>query len=133
MVLTLILLPVQSQKDDLESLGYMMVYFLRGRLPWQGLKVRSRSEKEQLVLDKKMALDAEELCSELPQEFVEYMRYVKSLKRGQKPDYQWLRKLFQGVAQREEIEYDDVFDWTILVYFQQEEEKKAGQEGHQSE
>ncbi|KAK3700535.1 hypothetical protein LTR37_015936 [Vermiconidia calcicola] len=57
---------VQSQRDDLESLGYMIIYFIQGRLPWQGLKAHSTSEKYRLVMEKKMTLDPDELCSELP-------------------------------------------------------------------
>jgi hypothetical protein len=77
--------PVQSQKDDLESLGYMMVYFAQGKLPWQGLKASTSVEKDRLVMDKKMALSVEALCVGLPQEFTQYMWYVKSLKQGEKP------------------------------------------------
>ena len=57
----------------------MLIYFARGRLPWHGLKAHSTSEKNRLVLDRKIALNVEGLCSGLPQEFTEYIKYVKTL------------------------------------------------------
>ena len=123
--LTLIITPVQSQKDDLESLGYMMVSFAQGRLPWQGLKASTGIEKDQLVMEKKMALSAEALCHGLPTEFAEYMRYVKSLKQGGGPDYAKLRKMFRGVARRHGMEYDNIFDWTLRMYLQEKQINRA--------
>ena len=69
---------------------------------------------------KKMALSAEALCEGLPEEFAEYMRDVKSLKQGGRPDYARLRELFRGVAQRQGIKYYNVFDWTVRMCRQQE-------------
>ena len=124
--LSLITAPVQSPKDDLQSLGYMMVYFAQGKLPWQGLKAANSVEKGLLVMEKKMALSVSALCAALPHEFAEFMRYVNSLKQGERPDYAMLRKLFREVAQRDGMEYDNVFDWTIRIYLQEEQNKSAG-------
>ncbi|KAK4980808.1 hypothetical protein LTR28_000791 [Elasticomyces elasticus] len=110
-----------GQGDDLESLGYMMIYFMRGGLPWQGLKAHSREEKDWLVKEKKIALGIEELCSGLPEEFAEYMRLVKSVQQEPVPNYTTLRDLFGRVARREAIEYDSVFDWTVRLYLQRAE------------
>lgn len=115
----LILTLAQSPRDDLESLGYMMIYFLRGKLPWQGLKAYSTNEKERLVMEKKAALTVEELCAGLPSEFADYMRYAKTLSYGAMPDYAMLRRVFRELASKEEIEYDNVFDWTVRLYLQQ--------------
>ena len=115
----------QSQKDDLESLGYMMVYFAQGKLPKQGLKAHSRVEKDRLVMEKKIASSVEALCVGLPQEFAKYMRYVKSLKRGGRPDCAMLQEMFRGVAQRHGIEYDNIFGWTLRMYLQEEQNKIA--------
>ena len=123
--LILIISLVQSQKDDLESLGYMMIYLVQGKLPWQGLRAANSVEKDLLVMKKKIALSTSALCAGLPQEFAEYMRYVKSLKQGEKPDYAMLRKMFRGLAQRHGIEYDNVFDWTLRVYLQEEQNHRA--------
>src|ERR1700759_2468457 len=77
----------QSRRDDLEALGYMLVYFIRGKLPWQGLKAK-REAKYLLVLEKKQAISASELYAGLPSEFKDYMNYVNNLRDEDRPDYQ---------------------------------------------
>jgi hypothetical protein len=114
---------VQSARDDLESLGYMMVYFLKGQLPWQGMKGRKLA-KEAMVLDKKRTMAANELCAGLPDEFTEYMTIVHRLQQGEMPDYPEMRKLFRGRARKDGLEYDNVFDWTHLLYERQSSESE---------
>ncbi|KEF50925.1 uncharacterized protein A1O9_13034 [Exophiala aquamarina CBS 119918] len=101
----------QSRRDDLEALGYMLVYFMRGRLPWQGLKAK-RDAKYLLVSVKKQATGASELCAGLPTEFVDYFNYVHDLRDEDRPDYQYLRKTFTKLFHRQGFEYDNIFDWT---------------------
>ncbi|CAJ2508668.1 Uu.00g136940.m01.CDS01 [Anthostomella pinea] len=104
----------QSWGDDLESLGYMLPYFARGSLPWQGLKAATEDKKRELVQQKKMALSGEELCRDLlPAEFAKYIDYTRSLGFQVKPDYRYLRTLFRTRFQSEGFKYDNVFDWTI--------------------
>lgn len=110
---------VQSPRDDLESFFYMLVYFLKGRLPWQGLKAHDQNEKGELILQMKQNIHAEELCRGLPHEFAELIGHLKSLAVGSMPDYAMLRERFRRVAAREGIEYDDVYDWTVRIYLQQ--------------
>lgn len=105
----------QSRRDDLEALGYMLVYFMRGRLPWQGLKAKGDA-KNLLVLEKKQATSANELCAGLPTEFADYMNYVYNLRYEDRPDYQSLRKKFKGLFHRQGFENDNVFDWTIREF-----------------
>lgn len=56
----------QSRKDDLESLGYILVYFLKGSLPWQGIPVKNEKQKYKKVLEKKLNTSIEKLCQDLP-------------------------------------------------------------------
>ncbi|KAF2211406.1 hypothetical protein CERZMDRAFT_43817 [Cercospora zeae-maydis SCOH1-5] len=123
----------QSPRDDLESLGYMLVYFMRGRLPWQGLNLPG-VEKEQSVMERKKCLKAEQLCKGLPKEFADYMRYVKCLSHGEMPDYSKLRDLFRNLAKKENLGYDAVFDWTILLFLERSRNEKHSvqQEGLRS-
>jgi hypothetical protein len=105
----------QSPLDDLESLGYMVVYLLQGSLPWQGLRVRGKEAKEIAVMEKKVDMSPEELCQGLPREIATYMKYVRSLEHERRPDYIMLRGLFQNLAEEEGTEFSNVFDWTALL------------------
>lgn len=96
----------------------MMVYFLQGQLPWQGLK-GSRRDKATLVMEKKQTAVVEELCEGLPVEFAEYMSNVRSLHRQETPNYAEMRENFRQLACKEGVYYDNVFDWTIRVFSQQ--------------
>jgi casein kinase 1 len=120
----------QSRRDDLESLGYVLMYFLRGSLPWQGLKAATKKQKYEKISEKKMATPTETLCKGFPTEFVVYFQYTRSLRFDDKPDYSYLRKLFRDLFVREGFVWDYVFDWTILKYQQQGgSSSSAGQAG----
>lgn len=94
----------------------MLIYFLRGYLPWQGLKVRDGKQKEELIREKKQTTSAEELCEGLPAEFRIYFDYIGSLDFDEKPSYTFLRKIFRNLFARESFSHDHVFDWTILKF-----------------
>ena len=81
----------QSRRDDLESIGYVLVYFLKGVLPWQGLKNGNRYTR---IMEKKLQIPTEILCYGLPEELIFYLNYCKSLRFEDRPDYDYLRGLF---------------------------------------
>ncbi|SLM36806.1 casein kinase i [Lasallia pustulata] len=107
---------VQSRRDDLESLGYILIYFCRGSLPWQGLKAQTEDEKYELVKEKKINTPIEDLCRGLPKAFASYFKHVRTLGFDDRPDYSYLRKLFRNLFVRKGLEYDHVFDWTIKKF-----------------
>ena len=76
----------QSRWDDFESLGFLLIYFLRSSLPWQGLPAKTKKEKYEKIRDKKLATQIETLCKDFPEEFAKYMEYVRSLKFEDRPD-----------------------------------------------
>ncbi|KAF3574302.1 hypothetical protein F2Q69_00063828 [Brassica cretica] len=106
----------QSRRDDLESLGYMLMYFLRGSLPWQGLRAGTKKQKYDKISEKKRLTPVEVLCKNFPPEFTSYFLYVRSLRFEDKPDYSYLKKLFRDLFIREGYQFDYIFDWTILRY-----------------
>ncbi|XP_042379944.1 casein kinase 1-like protein 2 isoform X8 [Zingiber officinale] len=108
----------QSRRDDLESLGYVLMYFLRGSLPWQGLKAETRYQKYEKVGKSKATTSFEALCHGYPLEFASYFRYCRSLKFEEKPEYAYLKRLFRDLFIREGFQFDYVFDWTVLKYQQ---------------
>lgn len=91
----------QSRRDDLESLGYVFLYFLRGSLPWQGLQAATKKQKYEKISEKKMKTPFEVLCKGFPQEFVLYFQYVRSLRFEDKPDYCFLRRMFRDLFAKE--------------------------------
>jgi len=103
----------QSRRDDLEAIGYVLVYFLKGKLPWQGVAAQNKAEKYHKIMEKKMSIAVEYLCRDIPREFATYVHYCKSLRFEDRPDYGFLRKTFRELMLKENIEYDFVFDWTF--------------------
>ncbi|XP_033232413.1 casein kinase I isoform X13 [Drosophila pseudoobscura] len=102
----------QSRRDDLEALGHMFMYFLRGSLPWQGLKADTLKERYQKIGDTKRATPIEVLCDGHPEEFATYLRYVRRLDFFETPDYDFLRRLFQDLFDRKNYTDEGEFDWT---------------------
>ncbi|XP_059299582.1 casein kinase 1-like protein 2 [Lycium ferocissimum] len=108
----------QSRRDDLESLGFVLMYFLRGSLPWQGLKAGTKKQKYEKISEKKVSTSIETLCRGYPAEFASYFHYCRSLRFDDKPDYAYLKRIFRDLFIREGFQFDYVFDWTILKYQQ---------------
>ena len=103
----------QSRRDDLESTGYVLMYFLRGNLPWQGLKIKTKDNRYQKILDKKKATTSEELCKNFPIEFKEYIDYTRNLGYTESPNYDKLRKNFINVVTKTlKEDFDFIYDWT---------------------
>lgn len=106
----------QSRRDDLESLGYVLMYFNLGTLPWQGLKAANKRQKYERISEKKLSTPIEELCRGFPAEFPTYLTYCRQLHFDQRPDYCYLRKLFRTLFHRQGFTYDYVFDWNMLKF-----------------
>ncbi|KHN32707.1 Casein kinase I isoform delta-like [Glycine soja] len=94
------------------------MYFLRGSLPWQGLKAGTKKQKYEKISEKKVSTSIESLCRGYPSEFASYFHYCRSLRFDDKPDYAYLKRLFRDLFIREGFQFDYVFDWTILKYQQ---------------
>ncbi|KAF6992588.1 hypothetical protein CFC21_112277 [Triticum aestivum] len=107
----------QSRRDDLESIGYMLLYFLRGSLPWQDADARNHRETHDMIKDMKMATSPEELCRGHPAEFASYLIYCRSLGFEDEPDYAYLRKLFKDLFVQQGFEYDYVYDWMVPRHY----------------
>ena len=101
-----------SKANDLESVGYMLMYWLRGRLPWSGLKARNSKEKYEKIMRKKLAVPLAELCTGHPPEMIDFIQYCRSCKLGEEPDYLYLRGLLKTMAENANINLDcNDFDW----------------------
>jgi serine/threonine protein kinase len=101
----------QSRRDDLEAIGYVLMYFLKGSLPWQGLKVDKKEDRYKKIYEKKKSTTPEELCQGFPIEFSQYINYCRNLAFEQEPDYTYLRGLFKKVMDTHGFQNDLEFDW----------------------
>lgn len=101
----------QARRDDLEGLGYVMLYFIKGKLPWQGLPAKTKKEKYEKIKEKKQNTPIEDLCSKLPKEFMKYLNYCRSLNFEDKPCISDLKRLFKNLMKKKNYEYDFKFDW----------------------
>ena len=90
-----------SRRDDLESVGYMLIYLFKGTLPWQGLK---KDKKKDIIGEVKICTSLQKLCKGLPQCFIEYISYCRSLLFEQNPDYDKLRNIWLNYAEKNKIE-----------------------------
>eukprot|EP00397_Hematodinium_sp_SG-2012_P010677 GEMP01010800.1.p1 GENE.GEMP01010800.1~~GEMP01010800.1.p1 ORF type:complete len:678 (+),score=110.15 GEMP01010800.1:37-2070(+) len=105
-----------SRRDDMEAVGYVLIYFLRGSLPWQGLGVRNTKEQMHVeIMKNKLSTSIPDLCRVAPKEFVTYFEYVRSLTFEEEPNYTYLRDLFKSVWKRNTFIWDYAFDWTQEV------------------
>jgi serine/threonine protein kinase len=104
----------QSRRDDLESLCYVLIYFLKGQLPWQGVQAGSKEEKYRRILDKKSMVSTAVLCEALPEGISSLLTYSKSLRFEEKPDYAHMHSLLNALCPS--IELDSIYDWTLLNY-----------------
>eukprot|EP00928_Gymnodinium_smaydae_P034402 TRINITY_DN24389_c0_g2_i1.p1 TRINITY_DN24389_c0_g2~~TRINITY_DN24389_c0_g2_i1.p1 ORF type:complete len:274 (-),score=46.86 TRINITY_DN24389_c0_g2_i1:265-1086(-) len=102
----------QSRRDDLEAIGYVMMYFSRGSLPWQGLQAATREEKYQKILECKRATSVETLCKDFPEFFAAFLNYVCTLRFEDRPDYAFQRRLCRALFLREGFVYNCIFDWS---------------------
>lgn len=107
----------QSRRDDLEAMGHMFMYFLRGSLPWQGLRADTLKERYQKISETKRSTPIEQLCDGYPEEMATYLMYVRNLDFYGQPDYEYLRKMFKELYRREGFENDGIYDWSgITIY-----------------
>lgn len=100
----------------MESIGYVLMYFLRGSLPWQGLQAATKHQKYEKILEKKVATSVEVLCKNYPVEFRSYFEHVKGLSFCDRPDYDYLKRLFRELFFRMGFTYDNTYDWQMLPH-----------------
>jgi serine/threonine protein kinase len=103
----------QSRRDDLESLGYILVYFLKGSLPWQGMRAETKKMKYRKIMEKKIGTAFSDLCAGLPDAFRVFMEYARALRFDDRPDYAFARGLFRDLFAAENFENDGQFDWIV--------------------
>eukprot|EP00929_Paragymnodinium_shiwhaense_P108284 TRINITY_DN74610_c0_g1_i1.p1 TRINITY_DN74610_c0_g1~~TRINITY_DN74610_c0_g1_i1.p1 ORF type:complete len:396 (+),score=53.06 TRINITY_DN74610_c0_g1_i1:78-1265(+) len=102
----------QSRRDDLEAIGYVLMYFNRGQLPWQGFQANTKEEKYKMIVECKQSTSVDALCKGYPAVFPSYLNYCRALRFEDRPDYAYLRRLFKDLFMREGLVNDGIFDWS---------------------
>ena len=104
----------QSRRDDIESLGYMMVYLMKGHLPWQGMVNSNPKKKYDRIKKLKIEIKLVDLCAGLPKECIKFIQYARDMKFEDKPNYNYLRSLLKKMATRIGVRMDtSKFDWIV--------------------
>ena len=102
----------QSRRDDLEGIAYVLIYLLKGSLPWQGIRASSREQKFEMIGEKKIGTPTAVLCEGLPSEFETFVKEVRKLEIGDRPDYEGYRNMFRNLMIKEGMVFDYQYDWT---------------------
>lgn len=105
----------QSRRDDLESFAYTLIYLSRAdkSLPWQGIKCKTKREKQEKIYEIKLHTHIDILCSNLPKEFQEILLYTRQLGFAEEPNYSYLFSLMQKIYENLSIKKDFIYDWII--------------------
>ena len=103
----------QSRRDDLESLFYIIIYFMKGELPWQGIKLKNKSEKYNKIFEikKKTTVKGGELCDSLPGELQTILDYIIGLEFIEKPNYSMIKSIIEMILAKSNYFNDLQFDW----------------------
>ena len=118
----------QSRRDDLESAAYLLIYLLKGELPWQHIRAETKYEKYQQIgytrhavlkvltflcvnSHMKETLSIERLCKGLPTHVAQFLRYCRQLKFEEKPSYHYLTELLGNISKLEHFKVDNEYDW----------------------
>ena len=119
----------QSRRDDIEALAYIFIYFMKGNLPWQGLKAKNMKEKYEKIKEKKISTSLDDLCKNLPEEIKVFLSYSRELKFDQRPDYAYLKNLIRQVSSNNKLTFsNNKFDWVVKQ--SSEKEKEEVKEGN---
>jgi serine/threonine protein kinase len=105
----------QARRDDLESIVYSLLYFLRGSLPWQGLKAKTKRQKYEKIAELKQTISSKDLCSGLPPQILTICLYVKSLTFDEQPDYDYIKRQLRAIIVANNQKYNYQFDWLTKV------------------
>ena len=115
----------QSRRDDIEALGYMMIYLMKGHLPWQGMVNSNPNKKYDKIKKLKINTKLEDLCLGLHEESIKFIQYARDMKFDDKPNYHYLRQLLRKMAMKngEKMDYNS-FDWIVNEQKKEDEIKE---------
>ena len=116
----------QSRRDDIEGIAYNLIYLAKGKLPWQGVKTKNKKEKHKKIMESKLAYSPEQLCKDLPDEFVNLLKYSRNLEFEENPDYKSIKLMFKNHITKNGGTMNFEFDWDkVKIEDSKEEDEKS--------
>ena len=116
----------QSRRDDIEGIAYNLIYLAKGKLPWQGVKTKNKKEKHKKIMESKLAYSPEQLCKDLPEEFVNLLKYSRNLEFEENPDYKSIKAMFKEHIVKNGGTMNFEFDWDkAKIEDSKEEDEKS--------
>ena len=112
----------QSRRDDIEGIAYNLIYFAKGKLPWQGVKTKNKKEKHKKIMECKEEYKEDKLCEGLPEEFPNLLKYARKLDFEEEPDYKNIKIMFKQLVLSSGYRMDWKFDWEKKENDMEEEE-----------
>ena len=100
----------QSRRDDIEGIAYNLIYFAKGKLPWQGVKTKNKKEKHKKIMECKEEYKEDKLCEGLPEEFPTLLKYARKLDFEEEPDYKNIKIMFKQLVLSSGYRMDWKFD-----------------------
>ena len=104
----------QSRRDDIEGIAYNLIYFIKGKLPWQGVKAVNKKEKYQKIMEQKQLYEPDLLCKGLSEEFPTLLKYARKLDFDEKPDYKNIKIMFKQLIVSNGMKFDWKYDWDLI-------------------
>ena len=120
----------QSRRDDIEGIAYNLIYFAKGKLPWQGIKTANKRVKHRKIMEAKLSITPEKLCENLPDELQELLKYARELEFEEEPEYKSIKLMFKNYLDFNKLKLDFVFDWDKI---KDEEKDKNDKKEEQKE
>jgi casein kinase 1 len=114
----------QSRRDDIEGIAYNLIYFGKGKLPWQGIKSKNKKEKHQKIMESKIYYNPNKLCEGLSSEFKALLEYSRDLEFEERPDYKNIKLMFKTSIIEIGENFDFIFDWDISKKLNKNEDTK---------
>ena len=112
----------QSRRDDIEGIAYNLIYFAKGKLPWQGVKTKNKKEKHKKIMECKEEYKEDKLCEGLPEEFPTLLKYARKLDFEETPDYKNIKIMFKQLISANKQQMDWKFDWDLWDKNKEEED-----------
>ena len=117
----------QSRRDDIEGIAYNLIYLVKGKLPWQGVKTKNKKEKHKKIMESKLQISPEKLCEGLSGEFVSLLKYARELEFEEKPDYKRFKLMFKNRITMNGGILNWEYDWDKIKNEDSKEEDKKSE------